>query len=215
MISKRTQGEIAPSEFRIPSETTKLMKSDTFQAWRFGVHCFYAKYVKPRQYILAQVAKVCEAFSEHMIAVHFRHPSHCCEQGAIYLQEYFDLIDKHTKHNTKIYLATDTEFGVAAFKHKYGDRIVYNTAISRTSIDNILEWAFARGNAKTDNVGFVGNKGYELHHENAGMSGTKLGEDVICDVLTICRCNVFIHSLSNIALAVSYINPHIEMVMVG
>lgn len=44
--------------------------------------------------------------------------------------------------------------------------------------------------------------------------GIKLGEDVLVDVLAISKCCKFIHTLSNLALAVSYINPNIEMLLI-
>lgn len=213
-LQRVTQGENSPVEFRIPNETLKLMQSPDFQNWRNAAHCFYKKYVRPKQYLVHKVNGIACLLGQDAIACHFRHPSHVCEQGVLYLADYFQQIDKFLTESTKIYLATDTEFGVAAFVHKYGDRVIYNKDTSRTSLDNLLEWAFARGVGTTDCVGFVNNKGYELHHENAGIENTKLGEDVLMDVLTICRCKTFIHSLSNIALACSYINPLLEMVMV-
>ena len=209
-----TRGETAPIEFRIPKETMKLFQSEAMPEWRRRVHGFYMKYIKVKPAIVARVDQMCQCFSEDMIAVHFRHPSHCCEQGFKYFQDYFDCIDKHMGEHTKIYLATDTQIGLAAFLFKYGNRVVYNPDIARTSMDNLLEWAFARGNGRTDSLGFIDGKGFELHNENSGVSSTRLGEDVIIDVLTITRCRLFIHTLSNLALAVSYINPALEMIIV-
>jgi hypothetical protein len=133
------------------------------------------------------------------------------------LADYFEKIDAILEeHKTAvIYLATDTHFGVLAFVDRYGTRVKYDKDITRTSLDNLLAWAFARGQGATDGVGFISGKGYELQHEasaNSPGGSVKMGWDVLTDVMCLCKCDWFVHTLSNLALAVSYINPDIEMV---
>jgi hypothetical protein len=216
-IDNNTQGEQASLEYKIPSETFKLMKSPQFKEWRHNTHSYYNCFIKPKISITNKVDNLCSHFSDHMIAVHYRHPSHCCEQGFVYLNDYFKKIDSILllQPNSKIFIATDTEFGIVAFENKYRNRIIYNKDTTRTSLDNILNWAYARGNGVVNEVGFINNRGYQIHNENTSINTSKLGEDVIIDTYTICRCNIFIHTLSNIALACSYINPNLEMIMVS
>jgi hypothetical protein len=103
-----------------------------------------------------------------------------------------------------------------AFQARYGEKVIINKTVTRTSLDNLLEWAYARGQGRTNDVGFINSKGFEVHHEQSkiGGSGIKLGFDVVLDVLGISKCHVFIHGTSNISLAVSYTNPDILMVHV-
>lgn len=210
-ISPVTIGELAPVEFKVPQEMQKLFLSERFQEWRECVNKCFKKYIKPHKRIVERVENIMLNFTDDMIAVHFRHPSHCCEKGFVYLRDYYSIIDKYIQPTTKIFLATDTEFAVMAFQQKYGDKLIYNKDSMKTSIDNILEWSYALTQSKSDNLGFINGKGYELHCTNIGQNNTVLGDDVICDVLAISKCRVFVHVLSNLSIAVSYMNPNIKM----
>ncbi len=221
----KTQGETAPQEFRIPSFTNELLSHQN-TTWRKKVHKVFKYHIKLNPSLSKTIDdtwfNLFKKNDQDIIGVHFRHPSHCCEQGHIFLVDYFQKIDhiisQNPDKNILIYLATDTDFGIYAFIDKYGsDRVRYDKNIKRTSMDNLLAWAFARGNAKTDNVGFINNKGYELQHETSASSiggNIKMGIDVLVDVFCLCRCKWFIHTLSNLSLAVSYINPELDMIKV-
>ena len=117
----------------------------------------------------------------------------------------------------KIFLATDTEFGIMAFKHKYGNKLTYIKDIKRLPVDNILEWAFALSNiGKSDNVGIIKNRGYELHQSNIYLDQNanyyELTANLLNEVLCLSKCNILINSTSNISLALSYISPNLEMI---
>ena len=62
----------------------------------------------------------------------------------VYLNDYFKKLDNILiDDDYKIFLATDTDFGLLAFKSRYGDKIIYTKNIDRLPLDNILEWAYA------------------------------------------------------------------------
>lgn len=145
------------------------------------------------------------------IGVHYRHPSHSCEQGYVYFQDYFKIIDS-LDQTAKIFLATDNDLGVIAFKDRYGDRIVYRKEAKRTNIDNILRWAYSSSKGKPDNQGFIDNEGFQVHYDS--KPSISMGIDVIVDTLCLARCGCFVHTISNIAQAVSYINPGIHMLTI-
>ena len=117
-----------------------------------------------------------------------------------------------------IFLATDTDLSVAVFKNRYGDRLIYDTGIYRSSVDDILDWSFERSYKETDDVGLVGGKGYDSHsklsqnHDN--KLGTEMGIEVLVDAELLCRCSHFVHTISNITIAVSYLDPDVIMVPV-
>jgi hypothetical protein len=215
-----TGGEGAPVEFRIPRETTALMTGDAsqFMAWRKRIHQVYQRYIRPKKALLDRAVDIVPRtqLGEKWIAVHYRHPAHCCEQGDVFLKDYFDKIDVclDQEGDARIYLATDNDLGVLAFKEMYGGRLVWRKDVLRTGVDNLLAWAYARGRGKEDVVGFINNVGYELHNVTKKEDAQKLGEDVLLDVLCICRCDVFVYTTSNLALAVSYMNPDISMIKV-
>ena len=209
----------APEEFRIPAKTTELISNNSnFKQWRYNIHNTYKKFIKFSPHILNKVNEITQKFNTKVIAVHYRHPSHCCESGYKYFNDYFYKIDNILTNypDALIFLATDTDFGIAGFTMRYGERVIYNKEVSRTTMNNILEWAFSLNENKQDNVGFINNKGFQIHHENSqkNSSNINLANEVIIDSICISKCNFFIHSTSNISLAVSYINPDIEMIYI-
>lgn len=216
-------GDEAPQEFKSPSEIKKLLQNNPneFKEWRKRINIIYKEYIQFKPEILEKIDRIFNNLfdnSAYTIGIHYRHPSHSVESGPIFLKEYFDQIDKiiQTKPDAEIFLASDTEFGILAFKQKYGNRIKYIETIQRLPLDNILAWAFAlASNNKPDSIGFIDGKGYELQHivsENNNNDNYKLTFDLLSEILCLAKCDILINSTSNISLAISYINPTIEMI---
>ena len=221
LLYNTTQGEDAPPEFKYPIETNKLYKLESFKTWRKEVNKYYRQYIKPTNEILNRVDEIKLLFEDNnnVIGVLYRHPAHNCESSnTILFSDYFDKIDNILVDNptSMIYLVTDTDFAVGAFINKYADKLKYDKQSGRASYDNIIKWAVARGNGHIDSLGFVNNKGYEYHNEccKNGIDQIKHGQDIICNTLVLSSCKWFVYPPSNISLAVSYINPEIEMISV-
>jgi hypothetical protein len=218
-----TQGYDGPPEFRIPTVTAALFSRPTFGEWRQKTHQVFTKAVQLSDKLSAVVATKREALfkgrARPFIGVHYRHPSHCCEEPRpLLFTDYFKTIDSLLEQHptASILLCTDTDLGVTAFKNEYGgSRLIYDPDVRRTSLDNILEWAYARGRGTVNAVGMINNRGYELQHTQDGPYHSDLGCDVICDVMLLAQCDHFVHTVSNLALAVSYFNPAVEMHYVG
>lgn len=201
------------------SHLSKLIHSNKYDSWRLKANGVFKRYIKMNERLKSLINKDSKNFTNKMIGVHYRHPSKSCEIGEVYLNDYFKKLDNILiEDDYKIFLATDTDFGLLAFKNRYGDKIIYTKNIDRLPLDNILEWAYAGHNkGKMDNVGFIKGKGYELQHiasEKRNLS-TKLGDDILSDVFCLSKCKYLIHPISNISLMVSYINPDIEMLCVS
>ena len=221
---KLSSGEEAPEEFKTPSVFKNMLKNNTneFTQWRNSINGIYNHYIKFKPEILEKNQVLCDKLfsnSDYVIGVHYRHPSHSVESGCIFLEQYYKEIDQIlVKHpEAKIFLATDTEFGIMAFKHKYGNKLTYIKDIKRLPVDNILEWAFALSNiGKSDNVGIIKNRGYELHQSNIYLDQNanyyELTANLLNEVLCLSKCNILINSTSNISLALSYISPNLEMI---
>jgi hypothetical protein len=211
----QTQGEYASSEFKYPYETINLYKSDNFNIWRYNVNNYYKQYIKPRSDILERSKNIINSLSSpDIIGVLVRHPAHNCEQSkTILFEDYYNKIDELLINNNTaiIYLTTDNDFALSAFKHRYNDKLYYDIDSGRSSCDDILNWAMARGTGKIDSIGFINNKGYEYHNKEI-IDQTKHGKDIITNVLVLASCKWFIYPPSNISLAVSYINPDINMI---
>lgn len=229
MSRKITQGWDGSKEFMFfPIADALRRKADpeAFKRWRNVVHLFFLKHIRPRRHILDMVdslhKRICtEAGTDRFIAVHFRNPSHVKEQGELRFDQYFLKIDAllKTHPNHHIYLATDTQLGVAVFKERYGSILHYSKEVYRTSVDDFMDWVYMRCNKDTDDEGFVGGKGYDSHAKiSEAMDPVlcrKMGTDVLVDVLLIAKCQYFVHTISNFTITLSYVNPMIELISVN
>lgn len=217
-----TQGEYADVEFRVSSSVQRLMcDKDRYGSWRMYVNKFFQKYIKIKQEITDDVNKfwmnTFQRFGS-VVGVHYRHPSHYVEGGEIYLRDYFVVVDQLLEKHpyAKIFIASDNEFGIVAFEKRYGSKCVfYLPDIDRVDLDNILEWAHAKSkkDAHIDNMDFINGVGYQLHYtkcQNNEMS-SKAGKDILKEALCLSKCKWLVHITSNVSLAVSYINPNIDM----
>lgn len=232
---KVSQGEVAGGEFRIPSVYHKLTcYPELMQSWRHAVHTVFKKRIRIKRDIVDEVDRFWGETTAPVIGVHYRHPSHYVENGCILLKDYTEKIDAILKEHpsARIFLATDNEFGEIMFKHIYNthayksmygvDRVTFLPGIDRVDVDNILEWAYAKATATTssDNMDFIGGKGYQLHYTkcaegtNTSYDGGKIGKDVLKEVLCLSKCDWIIHTTSNVALAASYFNPNNRMFII-
>lgn len=218
----RYSGEHAPDEFKIPAITKKLLTGDpeNFKIWREKTHFYFQQFIKFKKEILQETDKIWhDNFKDvaNVIGVHYRHPSHFIESGKVYLEDYFDRIDKilinHPK--SKIFLASDSQFGIYSFVERYKDKIVYIEDIDRLTMSEFLHWVFGLADGPADIVGFINGKGYELHHKRVGIADNKkMTIDLLKEVICLSKCNQLINSVSNIPLAISYINPKIEIITI-
>lgn len=224
-----TQGWDGSKEFLFfPIADALRRKADpeSFQRWRNVVHLFFLKHIRPRRHILERVdslhKRICaKAGTDRFIAVHYRNPSHVKEQGEVRFEQYFLKIDALLKAhpNHHIYLATDTELGIAVFKQRYGGILHHSTDVYRTSVDDFMDWVYTRASKETDREGFVGGKGYDSHAKVSERMDpalcTKMGTDVLVDIFMIAKCQYFVHTISNFTITLSYVNPTIELVSVN
>lgn len=210
---KVTGGEFANNEFTGPKHTLKLIKSNRFAQWRKATHQVLTNFIQVKSDISEASLQIFQKFKKQMIGVHFRNPSHWSEQGFVYLKDYFTKIDEilQNKKDIGIYLATDTDFGLAAFAMRYSDLIVYNQYCDRGSIDYFLSWVYNCQENKIDDYSFT--TGIHNQKSISNNYSVSLGKDVLLDVILLAKCNYLVHTLSNISLAVSYWNPDCEMIL--
>lgn len=209
--------------FRNHHTYDRMMRNTAaFKIWRHKVHQVFKHNINIRKSILETIDTFWQNIpTNNVIGVHYRHPSHYVESGHLFFKYYFDEVDKllEATPDAHLYIASDNELGIIMFKNKYGvDKVHYWDDVDRVSVDNILEWAFAksRANAKSDGMDFIDGRGFQLHYTKCqnGDFGAKAGVDVLKEAVCLSRCKWFINSVSNIALAVSYMNPEVEMVFV-
>ena len=220
---KITKGEQTPCEIRNPYFTKLLMtKKELWEIWRYRMNTVYTRYIHFSDKLSSRVDTFWNANvnkeKEYVIGIHYRHPSHHVESGRIYPSDYYQEVKKITTllpdkdKDVKIFIASDNDLGIMAFNYYFD--CFYMSDVERCSLDSVLEWAFARGDGgKSDAVDFIDGVGYQYHYQKCANNDydEKHGADVICETLALSRCDYVVHGISNIALAVSYINPHVIM----
>jgi hypothetical protein len=208
-----TTGESAAAEFRIPAATLALYRRPDFGSWRARVHAQIGDKIKPASRIRGEVEALLATMPARRIGVHVRHPSHMVEQGRVLFDDYFRLLDARLAADPAlgIFLATDTELAVAAFRMRYGERVTLHRGATRASIDDVLRWAYALTDARPDEQGFVGGQGFQTHFivaaSGGGEAGLRAGREAARDLFTLAACDELVCTISNFTLACAYLHP--------
>lgn len=166
------------------------------QEWRNIYHAAYAKYIRIRPHIQEKVEQIYRDYlaGNYCIGVHVRNDSHAYEQKTGKMpatEKYVEKIKENFPPNNKktiIYLATDVEKVVSDFKHILGDKVIVQPNVTRSACHGKQRWC------------------------NNPDPQLKDGEEILIDCLLLARCNVIIHTTSNIATAVGFINKDIKMI---
>jgi glycosyltransferase involved in cell wall biosynthesis len=188
-----------------------------FQDVRKKYSYYIQRYLRPNGYLLNYIDSFAqENFGDaSVISVHIRHPSHAIEQpdGKIAtLDLYVDKINEILISNAGlkfvVFLATDQEYVVNYMRNIFGAMIKvcnHKGRVSSLHQDNF------NGLKEEDRK----KEGHQIQHimaANTDTWGPYLAEEVIIDAFLLARGDYFVHVTSNIATAVSFINPMINMV---
>lgn len=184
---------------------------DQYLAYRLRVHEVIKNHLKIKNHILA---KADNFFSENMsgyycIGVHVRFASdHGSEEPngrsplEDYIAEIMNLIKKHGRERTRIYLATDSHYVVKQFKKAFPRQMLVSIDTFRTAYQDTPHLIYGHGDYWLEHP-------EEFHRKKPGYLG---GEGVLMDALLLAKCNVLIHATSNVASFVTFYNPHIDSI---
>ncbi len=188
-----------------------------FQEARKKYSYYVNRYLRPN----ASIRRFVEDFSREnfsgktVISVHIRHPSHSMEQpdGKIagldlFVEKIDELIRTRKLADFIIFLATDQDFVVAYMRKIYGGAIRCCDHVSRVSVFDQQRFEELSREEKS-------HEGHQIQHMMAANTSTwssKLAEEVIIDASLLACGDYFIHVTSNIATAVAFMNPNLEMV---
>jgi len=198
----------------------KLYRQPDFPHWRRWYNYYYKKYIRVRPHIRQRVEEIFYSAMEgkYCIGVHARHPSHAIEQpdGKMpYLDRFLQLADAvaaackgYRYPDWRVFLATDQESVVNYFRSRLGDRLVAISDVARTTLEQDAEFEKLSAEEKF-------REGFQIQHRTAADSSrwsVRMAEDVILDAMLLARCHALIHTTSNIATAVAFMNPDLQMV---
>lgn len=160
--------------------------------WRKKMNLLFNKFITLNPKIQIKVDTLaCEV----LIGIYYTHPGSQFNDSPFF-KKYFSEIDRileeEQNESAKLFLLTDTDFGLLAFKNKY-ERILTDESYYRTDIDCIIEWGKSRK--------YVGS--FDTNNK------LKNGFDILSNVLALAKCKYVILPECAVCLALSYINPNI------
>ena len=167
------------------------------QHWRQKYHAIYNRYVHPRAYIKERVDSFRGKYLNQpdCVGVHIRHGGHSVEQINKYVYGVPHFVaairQQYGQRVPAIFLATDQEDVIQEMRDEFGAAVVFQENVQRV----------AGGDAE------------QLHFDRKGA--VELGADILSDALLLASCKRLIHVTSNVASAVGFINPQIEMRYTG
>jgi hypothetical protein len=197
----------------------KLYKRKDFSQWRHWYHQFFAKHIKLRDDIQNEIDRFSrDHFDDYyVISAHVRHPSHSIEQPGgriptleLYKQHLDRLIlaaEEKQSLPVRIFIATDQDSVIAYFAQSYGQRVVFYQA-TRVTLEQSKAFDALDEQAKKQ-------EGFQIQHLMASERSRwsiQHARDVIIDAWLLAKAKQFVHVTSNLSTAVSYINPHVDMI---
>ncbi len=163
--------------------------------WRRIYNRLFRRYVAVKPALLARAEAI---HARHMaghyrVGVHCRHPDHdseCLHRSpslARYIATTRALLP--AGRSGIVFLASDYEPAVAAFRAAFGERLIVQDGVKRAS----------------------GFDAEQMHHINPAPAIAS-GEQALVDALLLARCDAVVYVASNLATAVGYMNPDSRMV---
>jgi glycosyltransferase involved in cell wall biosynthesis len=195
---------------------SKLYRSETFSQWRGWYHSFYKKHFRLRDGLQSEIDAFYQANmdDDFVIGVHVKHPSHAIEQingvmpgASDFARKIIEYVSAHQISSYKIFLATDQDAVVHYMRAIFGEKVICRGDIARTTARDDANFASLNEREKSRE----GHQIQNLIAADPSKWSLKMATDVIVDVHLLAKCDVFIHVTSNIATAVSYINPEVKM----
>lgn len=190
--------------------TDRFTQYKKYRFYRDIVNYTFNKFIKIKQNILDEVN---EFYNEKMdghycIGVHIRYAdAHKNEQpGEIklidYVQEVKKLIKMHKNEDPIIFIASDSHLAIERFKKEFKKHpIVYTIAFrAEKREDPHLIYEFAA---------YYKAHPQEFHEKKPGYFGGKMA---LVDCLLLSKCNVMVHTQSNVSEFATFFNPGIESV---
>ena len=197
----------------------KLYRSPGFQRWRHWYHLYFSAYVHLRDDLQRRIDSIYAAQLKgyRVVSAHIRHPSHGIEQpGArmptvdLYCEMIREIQGREglNANNSRVFLATDQDSVVDRLRAEFGNMLVYATEAARTSK---AADAHFQGLSEKEKM----REGFQIQHITAANPknwSVTMAEEVLIDTFLLAKGEYFVHVTSNIATAVSYINPRIKMI---
>jgi hypothetical protein len=161
--------------------------------WRTAYGRTFAEHVHVREELRRRVQELWRdgGAGGRSIGVHYRHAehSHECPREAPSMDTFIDRTRSllARSKSAAVVLATDVREAVEGFREAFGERLLVQPDVARAPAG-------------------------ETQYDWGLPPCVALGEQALIDALLLARCDVLLHTTSNIATAVGYMNPRLRMV---
>lgn len=182
-----------------------------YMPYRLSMHAKIREHIRINHAILEKVDKCCEQYFDDniMIGLHIRHakvhakeiPSGKRPTMQQYKREIDAILAEHACENIKIFLASDSHAVMNYFRKIYGNQLVAIEAF-RARRDEDPHLVYEKGDYYKKHV-------CQWHKDKPGYWG---GSTALMDCLLLARCDYFIHTASNLAQTVTFLNPYIKSI---
>jgi hypothetical protein len=108
----------------------------------------------------------------------------------------------------RLFLATDRDRVLEEFQEAFGDKVVWCRDARRTTVEEDRRYEALSEAQK-------GSEGFMVQHLVAASPAnwsTRMAWEVLRDAMIMARCDTLFHVVTNVATAVAYMNPNMEMV---
>ena len=198
-----------------------LYRSPSFARFRRQYHEAYRRHVHLRPELAADIDGFIEqqVGGRRLLAAHVKHPSHVIEQPAALMaaqDTYFAYVDDDLQthgisaasDDWRLFLGTDQEAVVRTFQDRYGDHIITFPEIRRSTAEEDRAYAEIAAN---EGGGLPGYQVQNLVAASPDNWSLDMARDILRDSHAMARADVLFHVVSNVATAISYLNPSVEM----
>lgn len=196
----------------------RLYRSAGFREWRLFMNKALGD-LRPNDSIISEISKTFASVKEDdfVIGMHVRHPSHAMEQpnSEIPLANDFirvakDLIKSRSSDTSKtyIFLATDQESVAEEFRSFFGNMLLLFGEVTRVTKKQTSEYESLSAQDQL----MVGHQVQHIAAKNQERWSSNLATEIIRDAWGLARSDILVHSVSNVATAVTYINPNLESI---
>jgi hypothetical protein len=161
--------------------------------WRTDYGRAFAEHVRVREELRGRVEELWRdgAGVNRNIGVHYRHPdhSHECPRQIPSLDTFIEWTRTMLVRSkgASVVLATDVREAVDGFRAAFGERLLVQPDVARAPAG-------------------------ETQYDWDSPPCVALGEQALIDALLLARCDVLLHTTSNIATAAGYMNPRLRMI---
>lgn len=196
----------------------RLYRSAGFKEWRLFMNKALGD-LRPNDSIMNEINETFSSVKkdDFVIGMHVRHPSHAMEQpnseiplANDYIRVAKDLIKsrKGAAGKTYVFLATDQEAVAEEFRVVFGNKLLLFGNVTRVTKKQTSEYESLSAKDQLK----VGHQVQHIAASNQERWSSNLAGEIIRDVWGLAQSDVLVHSVSNVATAVAYINPELESI---